>query len=340
MNNRILRCLTALIGAVFYFAAAAQIGGSKAYNFMDVSGSSRIYGLGGINISTVDGDDLMTTDQNPALLGPEMSRSIGIGYMRYVGGSNFASARFAHSAGSNGAWGIGLHYFGYGSIKTALADGTITGTYSPLDMAFSAMYSHNIGARWRGGIALKFLYSSYAGYNALAIATDLGVNYFDDEYDSSLSLVVANLGGQVKKFNDTSDPLPIDVRLGWTKSIGTSPFYLNITAHNLTKWHMPYWKHNSDDELGGEVVDTFFGNFFRHLVFGLEWKPTDRFYIDLAYNHKMKTDMSTYSRNFFSGFSVGAGFKVRAFGVGVAFAQPHKSAATFMLNITTNLYDF
>lgn len=330
--------MAAALCAMISMSAIAQYGGQTAYNFMDISGSSRIYGLGGVNISTIDGDDVMTTDQNPALLGPEMSRSIAVGYMRYVGGSNFASAKFAHSAGENGAWGIGMHYYGYGSIKTALPDGTITGSTSPLDMAFSAMYSHNIGERWRGGIALKFLYNSYAGYNALAVATDLGVNYFDPDHDSSLSLVVANLGGQVKKFIDRTDRLPIDVRLGWTKSIGTSPFYLNITAWNLTKWHLPYLRH-TDMETGSEQVDNFVSNFFRHMIFGVEWKPSDRFYVDLAYNHKMKTDMATYSRNFFSGFSVGAGLRVRAFGFGVSFAQPHKSAATLMLNITTNLYD-
>lgn len=338
-TKSIRKAIALLFMAVSTLGASAQIGGTTAYNFMDVSGSARIYGLGGVNISTIDSDDVMTTDQNPALLGPEMSRGIGVGYMRYIGGSNFASARFAHAAGENGAWGVGLHYFGYGSIKTALPDGTVTGSYSPMDVAFSAMYSHNIGSRWRGGIALKFLYSSYAGYTALAVATDLGVNYYDEDYDSSLSLVVSNLGGQVKKFNEKADRLPIDVRLGWTKAIGNSPINLSITAWNMTKWHLPYWKH-SDRETGGELVDNFFSNFFRHLVFGLEWMPMDRFYIDLAYNHKMRTDMSTYSRNFLSGFSIGAGLKVRAFGVGVSFAQPHKSAATLMLNLTTNLYEF
>lgn len=339
MNSRICRLSCLLLSLTAAVGLWAQAGGQTAYNFLDISGSTRIYGLGGVNISTVDGDDVMTTDQNPALLGPEMSRNVGIGYMRYVGGSNFASAKFASAAGENGAWSVGIHYFGYGSIKTALPDGTITGSTSPSDLAFSGTYAHNIGEYWRGGISLRFLYSNYAGYSALAIATDLGVNYFNPEYDSSLSLTISNLGGQVKKFNDVSDKLPIDVRLGWTKALGSSPIYLNITAWNLTKWHLPYWKHTSTDT-GSEKVDNFGNNLFRHLIFGLEWKPTDRFYLDLAYNHKMRTDMATYHRNFFSGFSIGAGLKVRAFGVGIAFAQPHKSAATFMLNITTNLYEF
>lgn len=317
----------------------AQTGGSTAYNYLDISGSTRIYGLGGVNISLVDPDDVMATDQNPALAGPEMSRGIGIGYMRYVGGSNFASAKFIGAAGSRGAWGVGLHYFGYGSVKEALPDGTIVGTFSPSDIAFSGIYSHDLGRNWRGGFAVKLLYSSYHSYTALAIATDLGVNWFDEEHDSSLSFTVSNLGGQVKKFHERTDRLPIDVRIGWTKSLGNSPFSLSITAWNLTKWKLPFWDYG-DGTKDPVLKNGFMTNLFRHLVFGVEWKPTDRFYVDLGYNYKTSTDMATYSRNFLSGFSVGAGLKVRAFGVGVAFAQPHKSAATFMLNITTNLYDF
>ena len=47
--------------------------------------------------------------------------------------------------------------------------------------------------------------------------------------------------------------------------------------------------------------------------------------------------MSTYSRSFLSGFSIGAGMNVSAFRFGIAFAQPHTGATTFMLNISTNL---
>ena len=95
------------------FGAAAQ-DGSSAYSFLNVTSSSKIYGLGGVNVSLVD-DDLMSTDQNPALLGPEMSNQIGINYMHYIGGSNFAGIRYAHSAGEHGAWSAAVNYFGYGS---------------------------------------------------------------------------------------------------------------------------------------------------------------------------------------------------------------------------------
>ena len=47
------------------------------------------------------------------------------------------------------------------------------------------------------------------------MATDLGISYFDSDRDLSLSLVITNLGGQLKRFNDVYDRLPVDVRLGW-----------------------------------------------------------------------------------------------------------------------------
>ena len=75
----------------------------------------------------------------------------------------------------------------------------------------------------------------------------------------------------------------------------------------------------------------------RHLVLGLEFLPSDNMYIGLGYNHNVRTDMSTSQRNFLSGLSLGAGMKVKSFGFGVAFAQPHTGATTFMLNLTTSL---
>ena len=117
-------------------AAAAAQDGSTAYNFLNVSSSARIYGLGGMNISLVD-DDITTTDQNPALLGQEMSGQISLNYMHYIGGSNFAGVRYAHKIASHGAMLFNVQYFGYGSMKETDVEGNITGSFSPKDLNFN-----------------------------------------------------------------------------------------------------------------------------------------------------------------------------------------------------------
>lgn len=157
----------------------------------------------------------------------------------------------------------------------------------------------------------------------------------------SLSLVVANLGGQVKRFDERYDRLPLDVRIGWSQSFASLPLRFSITAWNLTKWSLPYYD-AGDGSSTDEMVrkDSFGSNLMRHLVFGIDYVGSDNFYIGLGYNYKTRTDMSTYSRSMLSGFSLAAGLNVRNFGIGIAFAQPHKGATTLMLNLSCNLNDF
>ncbi len=333
VTRRVLSFIAALGGVL----SGAAADGSTAYNFLDVTSSSHIYGLGGVNISIID-DDINVSDQNPALLGPEVERQLGINYMRYLGESNFAGVKFGMAADDYSAWSAGIKYFGYGSMKSADETGAVTGDFSPKDICFSGTYSRDITGYLRGGITLKAIYSAYEAYSAFAVATDLGINYFDGEQDFSVSFVVANLGGQLKKFHERYDKLPVDVRLGFTKGLGTVPFRISVTAWNLTKWKLPYV--DVGDGTSGsssEIKDSFTSNLFRHIVFAAEYVPSDRLYIGLGYNYKTRTDMSTYSRSFLSGFSICTGLNVNNFGIGVALAQPHSGATTFMLNITARL---
>lgn len=314
--------------------------GSAAYNFLNIPASTHIYGLGGVNISTV-ADDINITDQNPALLGPEMDKQLGLNYMRYLGESNFAGLKFGAKAHERGAWAIGVRYYGYGEMQSADVDGTITGTFSAQDIAFNATYSHDITDKLRGGINVKFIHSSYEQYSAMALATDLGINYYDPESDLSLSVVVANLGGQIKRFDENYDKLPIDIRLGWTKSFGSLPFRFSITAWNLTKWSLPYYETGDGTNQDAPTLkESFTSNLFRHLIFSADFVPSERFYVGLGYNYKIRTDMSTYSRSFLSGFSLATGLNVSKFGFGVALSQPHTGGTTFMFNLTANINEF
>lgn len=319
-------------------AVSAQ-DGTSSYSWLNITSSSKIYGLGGVNISLVD-DDMATSDQNPALLGPEMSGQVALNYMHYLGGSNFAGVRYAHSAGERAAWSGEIRYFGYGSITETLPDGTMVGNFSPQDVSFGGTYSHDITDRLRGGITLKMLYSGYSDYSAFALATDLGLNYFNPDKDVSLSLVLANLGGQIKRFHEAYNRLPFDIRLGWSQVFGNFPVRFSVTAWNLTKWKLPYMD-NGDGSASSEKVmkDTFASNLFRHLVFGADLISNKNFYVGLGYNYKTRTDMSTYSRSFISGWSIGAGIRGRGFGLGLAFAQPHTGGTTLMVNLNLSLND-
>lgn len=313
------------------FVLKAQTG-STAYNFLEIPTSSHAYAIGGNGAAIID-DDVTLVDQNPALLGPEVDRQLAVNYMLYMATSNFAGVRYGMGAGEHGAWAAGIRYLNYGSMTQYNPDGTAGGTFSPQDVVFEGTYSHDISERFRGGANFKMVYSNYEQYSAFALAVDLGVNYYNEEKDLSFSVVLSNMGGQVKRFNEAYDRLPFNITLAYMQGLGSSPFSLAITATHLTRWKMPYYTHKPGDEGDMQVKHNFGSDLFRHLIFGIQYQPSDKFYIALGYNYKTRTDMSAYQRNFLSGFSLGLGLKAKAFRMGVSYAMPHKNASTLMLNL-------
>ena len=330
--------LAVLSLSVSVFATKAEGGGSSAYDFLTIPTSAHAFALGG-NAPAIIDDDVTLVDQNPALLGPEIDSQVAFNYMMYMQSGNFAGLRYGMASGERGAWAVGMRYLNYGSITRYDQEGFSDGsTFSPQDLVIEGTYSHDFTERLRGGINLKMVYSNYDGRSAFAMAADLGINYYDPDKDLSLSAVLKNAGGQLKRFYNSYDRLPIDLEFGYMQGIGNSPFSVAITATNLTRWKLPYYTHSSGDEGQVPVMKSgFFPNFFRHLIFGLQVAPSDKFYAALAYSYKTRTDMSSYSRNFLSGFSIGLGIRVKSFGVSLAYAMPHKSGSSLLLNLNCSI---
>lgn len=291
-----------------------------AYGFLGIPSSARLYGLGGLNISTVE-DNLNVADQNPALLGPEMGGWVDVNYMRYVGESNFAGMRYGKASSAHSAWMTRIQYFGYGKIDETMADGSVVGSFSPVDVVVSGSYGIDISSRWRCGATLKMLYSNYASSTAWAMGVDLGLNYYNPDGDLSISVVGANLGGQLKKFDTIDEKLPFNLMVGVTRGISSLPLRWSLTAYNLTRWR---------DGNGGIM---------KHIVAGIDFTPSDKFYMSLGYNYKVRSEMKGYHRSILSGFSAGAGLSASCFNVGVAIAQPHTGATTFMVNLGIKIID-
>ncbi len=326
------------VWAVALFAVADNGSGTTAYNFLSVPSSSHVYGLGGHNLTIID-DDINLIEQNPALLGPEYDHQVGLNYMRYIGETNFAGLRYGQGVSEHGAVAVGIQYFGYGNIQGADVNGALTGKFSASDMAFSVTYSHDISEKFRGGITVKYLYSKYEDYTAGAVAADLGLNFYDPDHEFSASLVAKNLGGQVKKFNDFKDNLPWDIQVGFSKMLGMAPIRLHVTAYELARWSSPYYKIQDVNNPNSDLIkkESFGSNLLRHLVFGVDILPSNNIYLGLGYNYRTRSDMATYKRDFMSGLSVAGGLKVKAFGIGAAYARPHTGASTFMFNLTTSI---
>lgn len=305
---------------------------SDGYGFLNIPASAHVYALGGNNLCIID-QDVTLVDQNPALIGPETEKQIVAGYMLYRQTGNFAGLRYGMGVGEHSGWAVGLRYLNYGRFDGYDEFGTPTGVFTPSDLIVEGTYARDITERWRGGANIKMVYSSYEQYNAFALAADLGVNYYDPEHDLSFSVVLKNMGGQVKRFGNRYSRVPFDIQVGYMQTLGNTPIQLSITANNLVRWRIPYYEYNKEGEELIKQNNSFFPTLFRHLIFGVQYQASEKFYAALAYNYKTASDLSSFNRSFLSGFSLGAGFRVKGFSIDVAYGLPHKSGSTLMLNL-------
>ena len=149
------------------------------FNFLNLPVSSHSTALGGKNISLVE-DDISLAMQNPALLTGVSDKTVGFSFMTYMQGCNTGAAAYSQQVGKYGNWGVHARFVGYGSTKETLLSGEIVGEFKPLDFCLAGQYSHLLSERWAGGVTAKFIYSHYGPYTSCALATDLGLNYYNE----------------------------------------------------------------------------------------------------------------------------------------------------------------
>lgn len=293
--------------------------------------SSRVSALGGTSVSLVEADPSLAF-HNPALLGGESDGKLNINYLNYIANVNVGSAVFTKAFREYGAWGIGATYINYGSMKEMTIDNEQLGIFSVQDIGLHAFYSYSLSDTWRGGLSLKVLYSTIADYYSFGLAVDAGLSYFHPENDFSLGIALKNIGAQLKPFYEERQPVPWDLHVGVTKRMAHAPIRFSVTARYLNQWKFHY-----KDLSSSQKEDNFLETTLKHLVFGVEFLPSDNLWFGVGLNPKTRMDMNIPSGNGLGGFTIGGGVKVSRLDIGAAVARYHPSATSLQITLTMEL---
>ncbi len=323
MNHRLRAYL--LTTALALSAACAAQESATVFDFLSVPISAHAVTLGGRNVSLIE-DDASLAFQNPALLSNVSSNSLNLDYLSYMRGTNTGAASYARAQGERGTWGVGAQFVSYGKMTETLETGEQLGDMSALDFALSGMYSFCLNDRWSAGATGKLIYSKYADYTSFAMAADLGLNYFDEDIDFSLSFVAANLGGQIKAFGDTHERLPYDLRWGFTKRVAHSPLRVSMTMNDMGRWNKKYFYSADGEPSFGRVL-------MNHFTVGLDVVPIPMLYVGLGYNFRRAYEMKAAGGSHAAGLSLGAGINIKKIKLGLAYAQYHLSMPGISLSL-------
>ncbi len=313
------------------FVTTAQLGGNGIYDFLNLTNSARVTGLGGKNISIFD-DDLNLAFNNPSLLNDSMSGRLTLNYSGYFADIKYGYASYSHDFKKYGTFAAGIHYINYGNFTAADETGIITGEFSAAEYAFNIIWSKRIYKMLSAGINIKPVYSHLESYTSSGVAMDLGLTYLRQKSGFSFAFVLKNVGTQLKSYYEENyEPLSFDVQLGISKILKHAPFRINVTAHHLHKWNMRYDipKNDSDisyddeTEESGKSLQNFLDNFMRHMIFGIEFIPLKSFYVAVGYNYQRMQEMSIDEKIGFVGLTWGFGLKLRQFGISYGRASYH-----------------
>jgi hypothetical protein len=353
MSKMLLRI--ALLLSWFFINAAvyAQVtGGRHVFQFMTLSPSARISGLGGMQIAVKD-DDIAFAAANPAALNETMSGRITFQHNFFLSDIQHGYAAYAHHLRN---WGFTVHggvqYVNYGEIKRTDQFGTLLGgEVAASETALTFGGAKVLTDKVSLGLNVRMGFSALDANRSSALAADAGLMFADTARRLTIGIVLRNAGVQMRTYNDKREELPFDLQIGISKRLTHLPFRFSIIAHHLHDWDIRYDDPNlQDDDVllfgdeepkknkGNALVD----NFFRHLVFNGEFLlgRNEGFRIRFGYNHLRKKELSVRNYRSMAGFTGGVGIKINRFRLDVGVAPYHLAGGIFHVGLGTNLQEF
>ncbi|MDO4714727.1 MAG: type IX secretion system protein PorQ [Bacteroidales bacterium] len=309
--------------------AQAQVR-TAAYHYLSLPTSAHNAALGGTHQSLI-ADDATLTMGNPALLATLGGRTLTAGFMTYLGSSRAYSIAYSQPISRRHTFGISGQLMDYGQQTHTDAAGNTLGTLTTKDFVLGGRYAYLLNDRWVGGAALHLLYSRLGSYSAMAMAVDVGLNYYDEAAGNSFSVVLKNVGTQLKKYSETAtdDNLPFDLQASYTHKLQGAPLRLSITLTDLTRWSNNYYY-----RIDSTATDGFVKKLTNHLTLGVDLLATKNVYVAAGYNFRRGRELKAASAGKGAGLSLGAGLTAQRFSVDVAYAKYHVSSSSVLINVS------
>lgn len=289
---------------------AQTLGGNAVFGFVQQPNCAQLSALGGVNISAI-GNDVGMAFQNPSLLREGMSGQLSASFNSFLAGiRNYSATGALHLPDAKTTIALGANYFDYGTIAQTDAAGNVYGSFRPVDYLVQAMASRSYGERFRYGLTMKYIRSSYGQYRSSGLAFDFGIAYYDSAHKFQASVVVKNMGTQLSTYDGSGkkEELPFDLQAGVTRRLENAPFQFSLTMHHLQRFNT-YYNDTSFRASEGEIGYTNnsgLQKIFSHVVLSTQVFLNEKLEIILGYHFQRRQDLNAYNiSSGFNGFSFG-----------------------------------
>jgi hypothetical protein len=320
------------------FSSGQTLGGSAIYNFLKLPASPLLSATGGVNVSYAP-KDAGFSQNNPATVNPATDRQLSINFNAFFAGiKSYQLATVFNHEKSNTCFAGSIFFIDYGSIPQTDASGNQDGSFHPRDILLQVSASKQYLEKWRYGVNVKFISSSYQQYHSSGLAIDIGLHYQDTAKLFSAGLTAKNMGFQFSSYGGTHEDLPFDLEIGITKKLEKAPFGFSLTAQQLHRFNTDY-----NDTLFNNVnafphKSNFPVKLMNHLVLAAHVFAGENLEVHLGYNFLRRNELNLGgSGNGLNGFSAGFKMKFSKFEFQYARAYYQRNSAYNQLGINLNM---
>lgn len=277
-------------------------------------------GIGGSGVAMRHDPSLIF--YNPAGLYGLPHPQAAISYFRHIIDIHSGFVSYAQAYKDYGWFGAGLAFVDYGSQTHVDHLENVLGSFHPTDLAFMLSYSNSIiNEKLSFGLSTKFFYSSYTPEDiSTGIAIDLGMQYYIPQQDLTIGASILNLGRQLSAYQNTREPLPINLKIGVSKGLEHLPLVMSVNFHHL------------NDDTGGTI------DRLRGFTVGGEFTVTDAVQLRFGYRNEMRQDLQIGSTIGLAGFSAGLGILVKNYMFDYGFSSLGKIGSLHHITLQYAFY--
>ena len=282
--------------------SSQTIGGNSTFSFLRMQLHPQAGALGGRNLSMISGD-LGVVSENPALLTKSHHADLSANFIFLAPSiTGLYGVGAFHLKKTATTFSLGLQHILYGSQIQTDAAGSVLGEFRAYDQMIGLTASRRYGKRWNYGATMKLINSRYGPYSSLAVASDVGLTYHDEEKQLKIGFVAKNMGVQMKTFSGIGEDLPFDMLIGVTKHLEGAPLRFSVTAQRIHQFDLLYNDTLFAAENYGSTDKGGFGTkLLSHLIVGTDVLIGEKIVISAGYNVLRRRELRI--RNLASGLT-------------------------------------
>ncbi len=307
MKNKILIILFAIVNVVY---------SQSVFDFLRLDVSPRAAAVAGAFVANYDDPNVLF--YNPAGLNLLEGQQVSFSYLKHLLDINSASLSYSNYFEKIGRVSGAVMYINYGSFTKADEYGNKSGEFGAADIAFIASYSNVIDKNFYYGANVKFIYSGIDDKYSTAVASDLGLLYCFPSVRWAIGFSILNAGTQLSSYAGITESLPLDVRLGVSKTLAHLPFTFFFSLNKLNENTT-----NLSDRL-------------KFFTLGGELKISKVLRLRFGFDNEKRQDLKIGASAGLAGFNLGVGVKIKGYRLDYAFSSLGSIGGLHRIGITTS----